>query len=108
MQKTLRGRSALELIESLCSLVLVVLALIGMTGLVFHVFSPDSTIGPWIVRLWANHPVYGSLVLIGLVTMALAARGNGVSKRRNSDLSFYLLVAFGTFFAARWLISGTL
>ena len=107
MQKTLRGRSALELIESLCSLTLVILALLGMTGLVFHVFSPDSTIGPWVGRLWASHPVYGSLVLIGLVTMALAARGQ-VSRRRNSDLSFYLLVAFGTFFAARWLITGAL
>jgi hypothetical protein len=31
-----------------------------------------------------------------------------VSRRRNSDLSFYLLVAFGTFFAARWLITGAL
>jgi hypothetical protein len=78
---------------------------------VFYVLSPDGVIGPWIARLWLNHPVYGSLVLIGLVTMGLAARGQAVAQRRtsgNSDLSFYLFVALGTFFAARWLVTGTL
>lgn len=111
MQKTLRGRRVNELIESLCSLILVVLALLGMTGVAFHVLSPDGMIGPWIAHLWLNHPVYGSLVLIGLVTMGLTARGQAVSHRRNSgnsDLSFYVFVALGTFFAARWFMTGTL
>jgi hypothetical protein len=109
MQKTLRGKSVNDLIESLCSLILVVLALLGMTGAVYHILAPDGMIGPWIARLWINHPVYGSLVLIGLVTMGLAARGQAVHRNSgNSDLSFYVFVALGTFFAAKWLIIGTL
>jgi hypothetical protein len=111
MQKTLRTRSVNELIGSLCSLILVVLALLGMTGVVYHILAPDGMIGPWIARLWINHPVYGSLVLIGLVTMGLAARGQAAPRHRNSgnsDLSFYVFVALGTFFAAKWLMYGTL
>ena len=50
-------------------------------------------------------PVYGSLVLIRLVTMALAARGGFQAL---GDLSFYVFVALGTFFAGRWLMTGTL
>jgi hypothetical protein len=111
MQKTLRGRGLSDLVEFICSLFLVALALLGMTGLIYHALSPDGLIGPWIARLWSRHPGFASLVLIGLITMALAARGQGLSSRRvsgHSDLPLYFFVALGIFFAARWLVNGML
>ena len=111
MQKTLQERSLTDVVEFAGSLSLVALAVVGMGGLIYHTLSPQGLIGPWLGRLWAHHPVFMSLVALGLFTMALAARGQGASSRRlhgRSDLPLYFFVAFGTFFAARWIMNGAL
>jgi hypothetical protein len=105
MQKTLRGKGLNDVFEFACSLFLVALALLGMTGLIYHALSPDGLIGPWVARLWSSHPGFTSLVAVGLATMILAARGNG-HRVSSSDLPLYFFVALGTFFAARWLVNG--
>jgi hypothetical protein len=105
--QTLRGKGFNDAFEFGCSLFLVALALLGMTGLIYHTLSPDGLIGPWIARLWASHPAFTSLVAVGVVTMILAARGNG-HRVSSSDLPLYFFVALGTFFAARWLVNGML
>ena len=107
MQKTLRGKGLNDVVEFAGSLFLVALALLGMTGLIYHALSPDGLIGPWVARLWSGHPGFTSLVVVGLVTMILAARGNG-HRVSSSDLPLYFFVALGTFFAARWFVNGML
>jgi hypothetical protein len=111
MEKTLRGMSLSDIAGFAYSLLLVALALMGMTGLLYHSLAPDGAILAWAGRVWASHPVFATLVIVGLVAMALTARSPGVSSQRvmgRSDLPLYTFVAFGTFFAARWIVSGTL
>lgn len=111
MQKTLRQRSLNDLLELVSGLALVALALLGMGGVIYHTLSPVGLIGPWLGRLWTNHPGFASLVLIGLVTTALAARSQTTyyrGPRHSSDLPLYVFVALGTLFAARWVVNGML
>jgi hypothetical protein len=106
MQKTLHANRAGDFVDSLSSLGLVALALVGMGGIVYHVLSPGGLISHWLGRLWATHPVLGLLAIVGLITMGLTARANPASSRKahgNSDLPLYVFVGFGTFFAVSWL-----
>lgn len=111
MEKTIRGASLGDIAGFVYSLVLVALALMGMTGLLYHALAPKGSLGAWAGRLWAAHPIFASLVIVGLVAMALTARSQQVSYQRatgRSDLPLYVFVALGTFFAARWVTSGAL
>lgn len=111
MQSIGSGRSLHDLGEFLYSIVLMGLALVGMGGIVFHSIAPAGVFAPWLGRLWTNHPGFGLLVSMGLVAMALAARGNGLTLRPSAgsnDVPLYIFVALGTFFASRLLVNGTL
>jgi len=111
MDKTLRGKTVNELLELASSLALAALALVGMAGVVYNALAPNGLMWPWLARLWANHPGFGVLVLVGLVTMTLAARSQAVSRPKadgNSDLPLYVFVALGILFAIRLLVYGTL
>jgi hypothetical protein len=111
VDKTLRGRTFNELLDFASSLVLAGLALLGMAGVTYNTLAPKGLIWPWLGRLWGNHPAFCTLVVIGLVVMALAARSQAVSRLKtqgNSDLPLYVFVALGILFAARLLASGTL
>lgn len=111
MEKTIRGASLNDVASFLYSLMLVALALIGMTGILYHVLAPNGSLGAWAGRVWAAHPIFASLVIVGLVAMALTARSQHVSYRRatgRSDLPLYMFVALGTFFAVRWMTKGAL
>jgi hypothetical protein len=110
MEKTLRGVSLSDVAGFLYSLLLVALALMGITGVLYHTLAPDGSIGSWAGRMWAAHPVFATLVIVGLVAMGLTARSQTGPFQRagHSDLLLHIFVALGTFFAARWLVSGTL
>ena len=112
MDRTFRARGLSDVGSFTSSLVLLGLAVLGIAGFAYHALAPEGLIGPWLGRLWANHPVSATLVLIGLVAVTLTARSQAGfairSIQRNGDGLLYLLVAFGTFFAVRWLVSGTL
>ncbi len=111
MEKTIQGTSLNDIAGFLYSLVLVALALMGMTGVLYHALSPKGSLGAWAGRAWAAHPIFATLVIVGLVAMALTARSQRVSYQRatgRSDLPLYVFVALGTFFAARWVTSGVL
>ena len=112
MDRTFRARGLSDAGSFAASVVLLGLALLGIAGFAYHALAPKGLIGPWLARLWANHPISATLVLIGLVTVTLTLRSQaGFSIRpmqRNGDGPLYLLIAFGTFFAVRWLVSGTL
>jgi hypothetical protein len=111
MEKTLRGKTFNDLLEFVSSLGLAALALMGMAGVTYNALAPDGLMWPWLARLWANHPGFAVLVLIGLATMVLAARSPAASHRKadgNSDLALYVFVALGILFAARLFIYGTL
>ena len=111
MEKTIRGAGFDGIAGFLYSLVLVALALVGMTGVLYHVLAPKGSLGAWAGRLWSAHPIFVSLVVIGLAAMALTARSQpGAYQRATgySDLPLYVFVALGTFFAGRWVTSGTL
>jgi hypothetical protein len=111
MEKTLRGASLSDAAGFVYSLALVALALMGMAGLLYHTLTPNGSIGSWAGRLWTSHPVFTTLVLVGLIAMALTARSPRLSHQGvmgRSNVPLYIFVAFGMFFAARWLVSGTL
>lgn len=111
MEKTLRGMSLSDIAGFVYSLVLVALALMGMTGVLYHALAPNGSLGAWAGRLWAAHPIFASLVIVGLVAMALTARSQQVPYQRatgRSNLPLYIFVALGTFFAARCVVSGAL
>ncbi len=111
MEKIIRGTSLSDIAGFLYSLVLVALALMGMAGVLYHAFAPKGSLGAWAGRLWTAHPIFLSLVLVGLVAVALTARSQQFSYQRvigRSDLPLYLFVGFGTFFAVRLLTSGAL
>jgi hypothetical protein len=112
MDRTFRARGLNDVGSFASSVVLLGLAVLGIAGLAYHALAPEGLIGPWLGRLWANHPISATLVLVGLVAMTLTARSqSGFSigpMQRNGDGPLYLLVAFGTFFAFRWLVIGTL
>ena len=108
MERALRARN---LSDFVFSLVLVAFALLGMTGVIYHTLAPDGLVGPWLSRLWLNHPVFTLLVLVGVVAMALTARSQAIFARRvpgNGDRPLYVFVALGTFFAVKWIVSGML
>jgi hypothetical protein len=111
MQSIGSGRSLHDLGEFLYSIVLMGLALVGMGGVVYHCIAPAGVFAPWLGRLWNNHPGFALLVSMGLVAMALAARGNAMTLRPtigSNDVPLYIFVALGTFFASRLLVNGTL
>jgi hypothetical protein len=111
VEKAIRGTSLSDIAGFLYSLVLVALALVGMIGILYHALAPKGSLGAWAGRLWTSHPIFASLIIVGLVAMALTARSQQVSYQRatgRSDLPLYLFVALGTFFAARWITIGAL
>ncbi len=111
MERTLRARNLSDAGGFVFSLVLVALALLGITGATYHVLAPDGLAGPWLARLWASHPISTILVLVGLVAMALTARSQAIFRRHapgGGDRALYVFVALGTFFAVKWLVSGML
>jgi hypothetical protein len=96
----------------LYSLTILALALLGMGGIAYHALAPGGLIETRLQPLWDAHPVFLCIVLIGLTTMVLAtptplpiARRRSVRRR---DTALYALVALGTFFAARLIVSGAL
>ena len=112
MDRTFKARGLGDVGSFASSVVLLGLAVLGIAGFAYHALAPEGLIGPWLGRLWANHPISATLVLVGLVAVTLTARSQtGFSigpMQRNGDGPLYLLVAFGTFFAFRWLVTGTL
>jgi hypothetical protein len=112
MDKILRsGRGGHDLLGFLQSFLLLSLALVGMAGVIYQTISPGGMIASVLGRVLSDHPVLSCLVLIGLVTMILAARGQVERKRFNrggNETPLYIFVALGTFFAARILVYGTL
>ena len=112
MDRTLRARGLSDVGSFAWSLVLLGLAVFGIAGLTYHALAPEGLIGPWLGRLWGNHPISATVVLIGLVAVTLTARTQaGLLIRpiqRSGNGPLYLLVAVGTFFAGRWLVYGTL
>jgi hypothetical protein len=111
VEKTIRGTSLNDISGFLYSLVLVALALMGMIGVLYHALAPHGSLGAWVGRVWAAHPIFTMLVIVGLVAMALTARSQQVAYQRaigRSDFPLYVFVALGTFFAARWITSGGL
>jgi hypothetical protein len=111
VEKTIRGTSLNDIAGFLYSLVLVALALMGMTGVLYHALAPNGSLGAWAGRVWAAHPIFATLVIVGLVAMALTARSQQVSYQRatgRSDLPLYGFVALGMFFALRLLTNGAL
>ncbi len=110
MEKTLRSMSLSDVAGFLYSLLLVALALMGITGVLYHTLAPNGSIGGWAGRVWAAHPVFATLVIVGLVAMAFTARSQTGPLQRvaRGDLPLYLFVALGTFFAARWVVSAAL
>ena len=111
MQKASYAHRAHDFLEFLYSLAVVALALLGMGGVAYHVLAPGSAIRAWLAGLWGNHPGMVILVLVGFITMAAAslARTDRRSMfRGQTDIPLYLFVALGTFFGARWLLSGAM
>jgi hypothetical protein len=85
------------------------LSLMGITGVIYHTLAPQGALSPWILSLWARHPFFATLVLIGLAAMALAARTGELGMRASrSDLPLYAFVGLGTLFAGRLIVLGTL
>ena len=111
MEKIVSGSRLHGVLDFLHSLTLAALGLLGMTGIVYHALAPGGWFAGWLGRLWSQHPGFASLVLIGLLTMGLAAR-NQVSRQRfaqgGTEVPLYIFVAFGTVFAGRMLVYGTL
>ena len=111
MEKITRSTSLNGIGGFFQSLVLVALALVGIAGVLYHALAPKGSLGVWAGRLWTAHPIFASLVIVGLIVMALTARSQHTRYQRatgHSDLPLYLFVALGTFFAARLVTSGAL
>lgn len=111
MESAHNGRSLHDLAGFIYSVLLMAFALLGMGGVVYHCIAPAGIFAPSLGRLWSKHPVLALLVSIGLVVVVLAARGQAMALRRiqgSNDMPLYVFVAFGTFFASRLIVSGTL
>jgi len=110
MEKTLLGVSLSDVGGFAYSLLVVLLALMGIVGVLYHTLAPKGSIRAWAGMLWASHPAFATLVAVGLVAMALTARSQGGLSRRvgHSNTPLYVFVTLGTFFAARWILSGVL
>jgi len=110
MDKLLTSRLLNEAGYTAYSLLTIGLSLTGIAGVLYHVLAPEGVLSKWILGLWAHHPFFSTLVMIGVVTMGLAARSGGLGARAGrsaSDFSLYLLVALGTLFAGRLMVVGT-
>ncbi len=111
MEKIVSGSRIHDAMGFLYSLTLAGLGLLGMTGIVYHTLAPEGWFSGWLSRLWSQHPAFAFLVLIGLLTVALAAR-NQVGRQRfergGTELPYYFFVTLGTLFAGRALIYGAL
>jgi len=110
MDGTFRAQGLSDVGSFASSVLLLGLAVLGIAGLTYHALAPEGLFGPWLGRLWANHPIATTFVLIGLVAVTLTARSQAGIRpmQRSGDGPLYLLVTFGTFFAVRWLVNGTL
>ena len=109
MQRVVHAHRAHDFLEFLSSLAVVALALLGMGGIVYHTLAPGGWIQPWLARLWANHPGMVILVLVGILTMAVASRSKvrrGPAFNGRGDAALYLFVALGALFGARWILNG--
>ena len=111
MEKIVSGRRLHDVAGFLCSMGLAGLALLGMTGMVYHALAPNGWFTGWLSRLWAQHPGFALLVLTGLLTTVLAARnqvGQQRFERGSTEAPFYFFISLGTLFALRLLVYGTL
>jgi hypothetical protein len=111
MEKIVSGSKLHEAVGFVHSLTLAGLGLLGMIGIVYHALAPHGLFAGWLGRLWSQHPGFAFLVLIGLLTMVLAARNRVGSQRFDkggSEVPLYIFVAFGTVFAGRALVYGSL
>jgi hypothetical protein len=110
MDRTFKAQGLSDVGSFASSVVMLGLASLGIAGLAYHALAPGGLLGPWLGRLWANHPVAATLVLIGLVAVTLTARAQSGARamQRGGDGPLYVLVALGMFFAVRWLVTGTL
>jgi hypothetical protein len=112
MEKTLTARNLSDVGGFVVSLALVGLALVGMSGVIYHILAPDGLVGPWLGHLWASHPISTVLVIVGLAVMGLTVRSRPSLGRRStwggSDSPLYVFIALGTFFAVKWLLNGML
>ena len=112
MDKILRtDRGGDDLPDFLYSLLLVMLAVVGMTGLLYHVLAPGGAIAGVLGRMFSGYPVLSFLVLVGLLAMFFAARTQIGMRQRNqegNEVTLYFFVAIGMFFAGRLLVYGRL
>jgi hypothetical protein len=111
MEKIVSGRRLHDVLGFLYSMGLAGLGLLGMTGMVYHALAPNGWFTGWLGRMWAQHPAFSLLVLIGLLTTVLAAHnqiGHQRFERGSTETPFYFFVALGTLFAGRFLVYGML
>jgi hypothetical protein len=110
MDKSVRSSRLQDIGTFLYSAGLVAVALLGMTGIVYHCLAPNGLLGPSLGRLWSRHPVLTLLIAVGVITMLLVARSRVGSGPINtsSDTPLYVFVTIGTFFASRLILYGTL
>jgi hypothetical protein len=109
MDKLLSARLLNEAGSIAYSLLLIGLSLLGIAGALYHVLAPQGVLSAWILGLWARHPFFSTLVLIGVVAVALAARAGEFGVRAGrcaSGFPLYLFLALGTLFAFRVIVFG--
>jgi hypothetical protein len=110
MDKLLTSRLLNEAGYTAYSLLILGLSLTGIAGAVYHVLAPEGVFSQWTLGVWAHHPFFSTLVMIGVVAMALAARTGELglrAGRSTSNLPLYVAVALGTLFAGRLIVLGT-
>ena len=111
MLRAAYAHRAHDFFEFASSLAVVVLALLGMGGVVYHALAPSGWLHPWLARLWTNHPGMTALVVLAVATMAVASRSKVQGRpafHGRSDAPLYLFVALGSFFVARWILNGAM
>jgi hypothetical protein len=111
MDKIVSGNRVNDTLAFLHSLTLVGLGLLGMAGVLYHALAPEGWFTGWLGRVWSQHPALAFLVLVGLLTMTLAAHNQVGGKRYDqgsNEIPFYLFIGFGMFFAGRLIVYGTL
>ncbi len=108
MDKTLK---AYDLAGFVIAAILLALAALGMCGIAYHCLAPTGWLTPWLGHMWTTAPLIAAVVSIGLVAMVLTARNHAAGIAPSSgpnELPLYVFVAFGTVFAFRLIVYGTL
>lgn len=100
-----------RLLRDICYFLILILMVVGITGVIFHAVGADGWIGRFFGGLVDQGISTAVMVFLGLGCIGWLARRWLIATQANAlfnDFLVYAMIALGVFFFARLVLYGTL